>query len=192
MSKTKLVDDFHTLREHCILLRQNYNTYTALFNEDTRDLLSKVAATFFTDIAGIMHRDWLLQVCKLMDPAETRRKGETLENISIALIDSQLETEGIMSPELSRISAKLSEYGKKIVPARHKRLAHFDRAHQVANTVLGATTTEELEGFLANIQKYCDGVGEAVGIGSADFACTSCQGDVYDLLRALERSQENA
>jgi hypothetical protein len=91
MIKSKMVGDFKLLREHCIKLRQSYNTYTQLYNEDNRSLLRDVAAAFFSDIAEIMHRDWILQVCKLMDPASTKRKGSVLENITIKLIDEQLE-----------------------------------------------------------------------------------------------------
>ncbi|HEC60060.1 hypothetical protein LCGC14_0584850 [marine sediment metagenome] len=91
MTKSKLISDFKLLRDHCIDLRQNYNTYTQLYNEENRALLSKVAATFFSDIAEIMHRDWILQACKLMDSASTKRNGNVLENITIRLIDEQLE-----------------------------------------------------------------------------------------------------
>lgn len=185
MGKMKLQNDFEMLREHCIIIRRNFNTYNALFFSDSDDLLIKTALTFFNDIAEIMQRDWILQVCKLMDPAVTKRKGTVLENISIELINSQLENEGLMRQEISSISDALLAYGKKIVPARNKRLAHFDRDHQISGSILGATTEKELEAFMENIQKYCDAVGRAIGLDPLDFTSSSCPGDVHDLLRVL-------
>ncbi len=185
MGKMKLQNDFEMLREHCIIIRRNFNTYNALFFSDSDDLLIKTALTFFNDIAEIMQRDWILQVCKLMDPAVTKRKGTVLENISIELINSQLENEGLMRQEISSISDALLAYGKKIVSARNKRLAHFDREHQISGAILGATTEKELEAFMENIQKYCDAVGRTIGLGPLDFTSSSCPGDVHDLLRVL-------
>ena len=192
MGKTKLKNNFVMLRDHCIIIRRNYNTYNNLFFSGSDDLLIKAASTFFNDIAEIMQRDWILQVCKLMDPSVTKRKRKELENISIALINSQLKNEGLMCNEISRISDALIEYGKKIVPARHKRLAHFDRAHQISGAVLGATTEEELEGFLENIQKYCDVVGRAICLGPLDFTSSSCPGDVHNLLKVLGEYYKHA
>ncbi|MFA5845798.1 MAG: hypothetical protein WC855_02750 [Thermodesulfovibrionales bacterium] len=187
-----LKNDFVMLRDHCIIIRRNFNTYNALFFSGSDDLLIKTASTFFNDIAEIMQRDWILQVCKLMDPAVTKHKGKVLENISIKLINSQLENEGLMYKEISSISDSLLAYGKKIIPARHKRLAHFDREHQIGGAVLGATPEKELETFLENIQKYCDAVGRTIGIGPLDFASSSCHGDVHDLLRVLRDYYKDA
>ncbi|MCP4551478.1 MAG: hypothetical protein GY834_05460, partial [Bacteroidetes bacterium] len=116
MSNSKLVGDFKLLREHCVLLRRHYNTYTNLYNEGNHNLLNKVAPTFFSDIAEIMHRDWILQACKLMDPANTKRKDSILENITIKLVNEQLERRGWLSQTINNISEEILEYGDKIKP----------------------------------------------------------------------------
>lgn len=164
MSMEKLKEDFSLLREHCIAIRRDYNTYTRLFNEENRDLLSKVAARFFTDMAEIMQRDWMLQVCKIMDPASTKYKGQIFENITLSLIDEQLVSNGLSNQSIVDLSAKLNSYGEKIKPARHKRLAHYDRDHQINDITLGETTDEELHEFLFNIQRHAYPVdsGEAI------------------------------
>lgn len=185
MGKMKLQKDFEMFRDHCIIIRRDCNTYNALFFSGSNELLIKAASTFFNDIAEIMQRDWILQVCKLMDLAVTKRNEIVLENISIKLINLQLENEELMCQEISSISDALLAYGKKIVPTRHKRLAHFDRDYQIRGAVLGTTTEKELEAFLENIQKYCDAVGRAIGLGPLDFTSSSCLGDVHDLLRVL-------
>lgn len=182
---SKLKENFELLRNHCIELRQNFNTYTDLFNDENRDILSTVAATFFSDIAEIMQRDWILQACKLMDPAITMRKGIELENITIRLINSQLKANSLFNSEIENVTEAILEYGDKIKPARHKRLAHYDREHQVKGIILGQTTEEELVSFMKNIQEYCDLVGNAIGIGPLDFSYSGCSGDVLDLLKYL-------
>lgn len=193
MVAEKLKNDFESLREHCVVIRRNYNTYNDLFFSGNDELLIKSASTFFNDIAEILHRDWILQVCKLMDPASTKRKGQVLENISIELINSQLEEHGLLSDEISVVSEVLNKYGEKLVPARHKRLAHFDREHHEKAIRLGETTEQELEGFLINLQKYCDLVGNSIGLGPLDFSSSGYPGDVQDLINVLSRGcNENA
>lgn len=142
MTRSKMREDFKYLRDHCIDLVHAYFTYNRLFTCQNAELLTKVAPTFFTDIAEIMHRDWLLQAYRIR-------------------------------------------------PARDKRLAHFDRDHQVNGSVLGETKESELEQFLVNLQRYCDEVGIAIGIGPLDFGSGSCEGDVLDLLKYL-REKPNA
>lgn len=191
MINSKLVGDFELLRGHCIEIRQKYNTYTQLYNEENRVILGDVAATFFSEIAEIMHRDFILQACKLMDPASANRQGNVLENITINLIDEQLEVCGSSSQEIKDLSRDLLKFGKKIKSARNKRIAHSDREHQVSNITLGVTSEEELDGFLRNIQRYCDEVGIAVNLGPLDFTCSGCKGDVLDLLTYLRRRENS-
>ncbi len=180
-----LKQDFELLRDHCIYIRQSYNTYTDLFNEENEKLLSCVAATFFTDIAKILQRDWMLQVCKLGDPAETTRKKEKFQNITIALIDKKLKECDLLNNEIQKHSLGIFDYCNKVKPARHKRIAHFDREHQLNGKVLGETTEDELQKFLCDIQQYCDEVGTVIGLGPLDFTGSGCEGDVLDLLKVL-------
>lgn len=186
MGIEKLKNDFKMFREHCIIIRRDFNTYTALFFSGWDNLLLKTSPQFFNDIAEIMRRDWILQVCKLMDSPKTKQQGKTLENISIKLIDSQLKAEGLISLEISSLSKAILTYGKKVIPARHKHLAHIDRHHQINGIVLGSTNQTELDEFLDNIQKYCDAVGRAIGIGPLDFSTSCCPGDANDLLAVLK------
>jgi hypothetical protein len=191
MSMEKLKEDFSLLREHCIAIRRDYNTYTRLFNEENRDLLNRVAARFFTDVAEIMQRDWMLQVCKIMDPASTKYKNKTSENITLSLIDEQLVSNGLSNQSIDDLSAKMKLYGEKIKPARHKRLAHYDRDHQINGITLGETTDEELHEFLLNMQRYCDEAGIAVGVGPLEFSGSGCQGDVLDFLKFLRGNEQS-
>jgi hypothetical protein len=78
----KLAKDFKMLRVHCIIIRRDFNTYNALLFSGSDKLLLKAASSFFNDIAEIMQRDWILQVCKLMDPPVTKQKRKERENIA--------------------------------------------------------------------------------------------------------------
>lgn len=189
MNNSKIVEDFRLIREQCIIIRTNYNTYTALFNDENTDLLCVTAPSFFSDIAEIMQRDWMLKITKLMDPAKTSRKGEIFENLTLKLVNEQLKEQGLMTSEIETLSANILSYGSKLVPARNKRIAHYDREHQIKGITLGETTSEELDQFLSDIQEYCDVVGVAVGLGPLDFAASGCSGDVLDLLKVLERGK---
>ena len=127
----------------------------------------------------------MLQVSKLMDPAKTR--GHESENLTIRLINEQLIEKQLMTTEIESIGSSILSYGAKLVPARNKRLAHYDRKSQLDGSVLGATSKQELEQFLRNIQEYCDLVGNAIGTGSSDFTSGACVGDVFDLIKVLKR-----
>lgn len=189
MKNEKLSLDFKILRDQCTIIQRDFNTYHALFFSDcSGELLTKTARIFFTDLSEIMQRDWIVQVCKIMDPATTQIKGEILENISFKLINKQLLQEKIFSKEISLITNSILAYGEKITPARNKRLTHFDREAHVNKITLGETTTLEIHTFLNNIQKYCDAVGSALGIGPLDFSASDCPGDVHDLLTVLEKA----
>ena len=188
----KLHDDFKMLREHLIIIRRNYNTYYELFFSGNDEVLIKTASAFFNDIAEIMQRDWVLQVCKIMGPPETTRGKMKFENITIKLIDRQLQSQALMNDKIETISNSILSYGKKLLPARHKRLAHFDREHQINKTVLGATSEAELHQFLCDIQKYGDEVGRIIGIGPLDFSTSCCEGDVSDLITVLKNYHKNS
>jgi len=191
MASQKLIDDFCMFREHCIIIRRDYNTYNHLFFSGVDELLNKTAPVFFNDIAEIMQRDWLLQVCKIMDPPTKKIKKTIYETISIKLLNAQLSTENLLTGQIKKLirelSSKILAYGDLIKPARNKRIAHFDRDSAVSGIVLGYHDEKSLSDFLANLQQYCDEVGRVIGVGPLDFSASGCKGDVLDLIRVLRK-----
>lgn len=185
----KLIDDFEQLRECLINVRRDYNTYNALYCDENRALLTAIAPTFFTDVARILQRDWILQVVKLMDPVVTTVRGKDRENLTVQLINHQLEGQSLLNDEIRNCAKAILEYGKLLKPARHRVLAHRDRECHFEGVVMGATTDEQLKGFVQNIQNYSDLVGIQIGVGPLDFSSSGCKGDVYDLLKFLRKSQ---
>lgn len=185
------IEIFQHLREHCIRLRRDFNTYSDLFNEQSREVISITAPTFFTDIAEILQRDWVLQACKLADPPTSKRKDGIHCNISVQLLDQELRHIWLLSTAILDIGTAIVEYGEKLKPARDKHIAHFDYAHQIQDTILGETSESELLNFLENMQRYCDLVGEALGVGPLDFSSSGCPGDALDLLKFLRRASQH-
>lgn len=192
MASQKLIDDFCMFRDHCIIIRRDYNTYNELFFSGVNELLTKAASTFFNDIAEIMLRDWLLQACKIMDPPTKKIKGIENETISIKLLDDRLSKENLLTSQIKKLSSSILDYGDIIKPARNKRIAHFDRESAVSGIVLGAHNERSLGDFFTNLQQYCDEVGRAIGVGPLDFSASSCKGDVLDLLRVLREYFKNS
>lgn len=192
MASQKLIDDFCMFREHCIIIRRDYNTYNHLFFSGVDELLNETAPIFFNDIAEIMQRDWLLQVCKIMDPPTKMIKKTIYETISIELLNAQLSTENLLAGQIKKLieelSSKILAYGHLIELARNKRIAHFDRDSAVSGIVLGDHDEKSLSDFLANLQQYCDEVGRVIGVGPLDFSASGCKGDVLDLIRVLRKS----
>jgi len=187
-----ICEDFEILRTHLIAIRQNYNTYYDLFLSGHDKILEHTACSFFNDISEIMLRDWILQVCKIMDPAETRIRKEKVENITINLINQHLGNQGLLTPKIKKLTSSILKYGDKLLPARNKMLAHFDRATHNKEMVLGATSEIELDKFLLDIQNYSDEVGKAIGVGPLDFSGSGCFGDVTDLIKVLKNQYEDA
>lgn len=187
MASQKLIDDFCLFRDHCIIIQRDYNTYNNLFFSGADELLNKTAPGFFNDIAEIMHRDWLLQVCKIMDPPTKKIKGIVYETISIELLNTRLSEEFLLTDQIKKRSSQILAYGDLIKPARNKRITHFDRDCAVSGIVLGEHDEKALNDFLANLQQYCDDVGWAIGIGPLDFSASGCKGDVLDLIRVLRK-----
>lgn len=185
----KLIDDFEELRECLINVRRDYNTYNALYCDENRSLLTAIAPTFFTDVAEILQRDWILQVVKLMDPAVTAVRGKDRENLTVQLLYQQLEDESLLTDEIRSRAKAILDYGELLKPARHRILAHRDREHHFKGIVMGVTTNEQLKEFVQNIQDYSDLVGIQIGVGPLDFSSSGCKGDVYDLLQYLRKSQ---
>ena len=177
----KLIDDFEQLRECLINVRRDYNTYNALYCDENRALLTAIAPAFFTDIAEILQRDWILQVVKLMDPATTNVRGEDRENLTIQLVNQQLEGEALLTNEICDKVKAILDYGDLIKPARNRILAHRDHRCHFEGIVNGETTKEQLNEFIENMQLYSDLVGIHIGVGPLDFSSSGCRGDVYDL-----------
>jgi hypothetical protein len=188
MIPQKLIYDFEQLRECMMIVRRDYNTYTALYSDENRSLLTAIAPTFFTDVAEILQRDWILQTVKLMDPATTNVRGESRENLTIQLVSQQLEAEALVTGDIRDKEKAILEFGEMLKLARNRILAHRDRLSHYGGLAMGATSDEQCNAFINDIQSYSDLVGNQIGIGPLDFSSSGCKGDVHDLLKHMRMS----
>ncbi len=183
MKQTELEELFLGFREQCIWLRCCYNTYSALYEsgERTKEVLQASAPIFFRDLNEILIEYVLLQICKIMDPAEIAgRKNLTFEHVNTALQDNHL-----MTDEIARFSCGLSRYRKLVKDGRNRLIAHLDKESVLNGLPIGEHPEEEVTAFFESLQGYVDAVGNAVGVGPLDFRTTAGAGDVVDLIRTL-------
>ncbi|MCC6758580.1 MAG: hypothetical protein IT395_03015 [Candidatus Omnitrophica bacterium] len=192
MTKREIIKDFKLFREYCIDLRRAYNTYTALFASDQGniDLIRKIAPVFFKEIQDMMIRDWYLRCNILMDPATTTIKKIIYKNLTVDHINIQLDQLGFLDKQIKNTAKSLLKYKKHTQKPRNKLIGHLDQASIRRGKTLGKHKSEALSAFLKDIQEYCDLVGVKIGIGPLDFSCSSCQGDVVDLLGTLRKYQK--
>ena len=179
--------EFKTVRDEAIWLCQIVDTFNVLFHSDheTETLLRTCAGHFFSDLNRILHEYFYIVVCRLTGPQKTGN----LDNPSTQRLTHLLKNQGCKScitDEILCLGEKLQKYGKRMQPARNKIIAHCDRETYHKQETLGGHSEQEFQDFLINLQKYCDAVGNTLGIGPLDFRHPSAPSDVLDLLKILQ------
>lgn len=61
----------------------------------------------------------------------------------------------------------------------------------VGDRPLGEHDSDEVGAFFENLQKYCDAVGNAIGVGPLDFRFAPGKGDVLDLIGVVQRGNRS-
>jgi len=182
---TRPKEDVEIFADHCVLMRSIYLHGKILFEESTRrekTLMSRAANIFFSDLNRVLIEYVILQVCKITDPAQDARKND---NLTIAFL---LDRYGFDLADLKLLNErceKLRAFREKLLPARNKRISHFDRNAAIGDFVLGAASTEEWDEFWLNLQDviciiHKKAVGEAFYLNAVGMLS-----DADGLLRAL-------
>ena len=186
-------------REECIELRITYQTFHILFERDdgTVQLLHEAAAQFFDFIGRALQEYYILQVCRLTDPA--RQGGFT--NFTHKRLNQLLCENNLLTSEIKNFSKGLDRYRELVLPARNKLIGHRDEK-TVRNLIsLGAHEQKDIDELFKNLNKYCDSVAESLRIsyknrGVEDAKLQDLQpldmswipgpGDEQDLIKKLE------
>lgn len=180
-----LRDQFVAFRAECIWLRDCYNTFTTLFDEDeTRTLLEQSAVIFFGDLNRVLQEYCYLQVCKITDPATSFGRV----NLTVEAMNDALKLAGLLTPEIEKHSAVMMRYRGLIKGSRNRLISHLDAKTILKGAAIGGHDAHEVTAFFDAVQKYCDEVGRAVGEGPLDFRWSPGAGDVIDLLQVLKRA----
>lgn len=185
MTTQQQQDEFVAFRESCIWLRNCYNTFNHLFNSgpETEGTLRRIASEFFGDLNSILQEYFFLQARRVTDPAATGSR----ENLTPQNINAGLTTAGLMTQEISDLSASILGYRVLISDISNRVVAHPDKAIALCPGLVGAHSKHEIESFMDNLQDYTDAVGIVLGVGPLDYRVQSGPGDVQDLLGALRR-----
>lgn len=195
MSSQELAATFLRLREHCEWIQTCFNTNKDLFGSGKarQEIMQRVAPMFFHELNKILIENYILQVCKISDPAFTmvpveiggKKPHEKRYNLTVAHVNELLQAEGLMTPQIQAASDGIMRYRNIIKDARNMQISHSDKETAMTYIERGAHTEAEALAFFDHLYKYVDAVGIAVGVGPLDFSTTSGPGDVADMFKAL-------
>jgi len=186
MINEKFINVFNRFRQECIWARQCFNTYRTLFESDqkTLDLLHKKAPSFFHDINEILVDHLILQMCKLTDPPKTGKN----ENLTAQFINKELQTLSLSSPEIEDLCKSLLRHRATIIDFRNQYVSHLDKDASIEYRAFNLGEPEDAPNFFEALQKFCDAVGNVLGVGPLDFRASPGTGDAIDLIRILRRT----
>ena len=119
-------EDIEIFADHCVFMRSIYHHVKLLFEDTTADdkaLMEHTAGIFFFDLYWVLREYLVLQVCKITDPAQDRRKNNNL-SITFLLKHYHFDDD---TRSLQRLCNRLLSFGDKLRPARDKFISHSDR-----------------------------------------------------------------
>ena len=174
---------FNAFRVESVWVRTVYDTFTALYasGPDTAAMLRRTAPLFFADLNAMFLEYWVLVVCRLTDPSETRKR----ENLTVKMLLGRLENLGVLSERIKLEAEGLQRYRDMLNTARNRVVSHADKDTFLSPALLGVHQEADVAAFLDHLQQFNDLVGIALGEGPLDFTGTSASGDVHDLLRTI-------
>ncbi len=185
MPSSHATESFLALRQECVWLQSCFNTFCALFesSEETSTVLQQSAPAFFRDINLILLEHFVLQVCRITDPASSNGR----ENLTIKNLNLILEKEGFFSTEINEQSERIHKYRSLIIDARNQIISHADKTRILSRLESDSHARSDVEDFFAALYNYVDLVGKVLGVGPLDFTYTGSEGDVEALISCLKR-----
>jgi hypothetical protein len=179
-------EDIIAFANTCAFMRSIYLHGRMLFehsDNDERDRMHRIAPVFFGDLNRIFVEYIILQVCKITDPAKMHGN----ENHTIAFL---LQHYGLDSDQrLKDVEARIVVFRKKLLPARHKRIAHSDRSAAFSKEAYGAAPQEDWNQFWLDLQDLVDVIHRKVVGTSFLINGVSMLSDVNGLHKALNHSK---
>ncbi len=176
-------EDIKIFADHCVFMRSIYLHGKILFEDSTADekeLMSRTANVFFSDLNRTFIEYLILQVCKITDPAK--------HNLTIAFLLQHYDFSGEPTTlrRLNELHEKLRAFRAKLLPARNKFISHSDRAAIMAGFALGVATENEWDEFWLNLQDIVCILHEKVVGGPAFYINgVAMLSDAHGLLKAL-------
>ncbi len=150
---------FLAFRQECIWLQATLNTFSTLFESgtETLELLEAAAPAFFRDLNLILHEHFVLQACRLTDPAS--QKGR--ENLTVRNINLMLERRGLLTQAIRDVSDQLHQYRELLTEARNQIISHADKSRILSGSPSPSHERADLDRFISRCkpgprqQCYC-------------------------------------
>ncbi len=149
----KFEEDFRTLRDEVLILRQLVGLYKAIFNTENERIINEFR-NFFRIIQISITESVILRIARLMDPyKQGSYKNLTLEIlIKTYFYKIQNDSEKIDECEKS-FKAINDKYENSIKKLRNKRIAHFDYKKGLGIFKEIKIIWKEIEEILEEIEK---------------------------------------
>jgi AbiU2 len=184
-----MTEDIEIFANYCVFTRSIYLHARDLFETSSAEdkaLMGTTASTFFGDLSRVLNEYIILQVCKITDVARDNRNNDNY-TIAFLLEHYDFSSDPPILKRLTELHASMQEFRQKILPARHKLIAHLDRAAILAARPLGAATDDEWNQFWLDLQEFIYIVHRKVTGSSFYLNGVAGRSDAGDLLKALRR-----
>ncbi|MHC4060173.1 MAG: AbiU2 domain-containing protein [Planctomycetota bacterium] len=181
---------YEALQREIQEIHVRWKLYRQLFaqNQTRFDLMSEIAATFFSRLYYILLDDVLLGIGRMTDPPKTGRN----KNLSIYYLNEVLIQDGFN--ELSKgLEEKIARLNTKIKPFRNyrdKKLAHADLAIRLktGHKPLTGISREQIEFVLGGLRAVLNDVQIYFEDVSTGYEHVVTQKDANTLIDALKYS----
>ena len=152
-------------------------------NEQERKSMEAAAPQFFANFGQVFGDFLVLAACRITDAARDARNNEsfTLELFLNHFVENS-ETRKALDPLYRRIM----EFRKKLLPARHKLVAHVDRDIVTKGAVLPAGTWAEWEAFWSDLRAFVHILNQATTGKVVDVTATTAGDDASALIRRMQ------
>jgi hypothetical protein len=185
----KMDDDIGAFAHHCVYMRSVYLHGKALFetsSAEDRVRMSVAAPILFPDINRVLIEYTILQVCRITDAAKDRQGNE---NHTVAFLLAKYDFSGDPNKQrrLADLNGAIQAFREKLLPARHKRIAHADRGAVFDLASYGQAPDQEWSQFWLNLQDLVLIIYEKVH-GEPFYINGGMLSDADGLLKALKEA----
>jgi hypothetical protein len=174
---------------HCSYIKSLYTLAMRIWrdSDDTeRGLMESVSPSFVLDFGQVISEYLVLAACRITDAANDGKKNE---NFTVEFFVNCFPPNSQTFQTLEDLRRTMDGFRKKILPARHKIVAHADRAAIRKGEPLGAAEWKEWEHFWSALKTFVNVLNERALGTPYDIDIAGVRGDAEMLLKALRQSR---
>ena len=174
---------------HCAYIRSVYRLATRIWRDSTegeRKMMEDTAPSVFLNLGQVLAEYAILSACRVTDPAN---EGGKNENFTVEMFVNSFPTNSPTFKQLEELHQQMNKHRNKILPARHKFVAHADRAAIRKGIPLGTASWKEWDGFWSTLAKFIRIVNEKTIGTPYDIEVAGVPGDAEMLIKSLQQSE---